>query len=191
MMTGRKHTPETKAKMSAMRKKYYENPINREKNSLINKGRKFGPEVRMKMSLAHKGKIPSLASRAKRSASLSGEKNHQWMGGLSFEPYCPKFNRDLRRRIRAFFGHKCILCGKTSEENKRELNCHHVEYNKAACCDGKPVHFAAICHKCHVRTNVERDRWEAMMHRIINEIYGGRSYFTKEEWIAQGDTWGK
>jgi hypothetical protein len=26
-------------------------------------------------------------------------------------------------------------------------------------------------------------RWEAMLHRIIDEIYDGRSYYTKEEML--------
>lgn len=114
-----------------------------------------------------------------------GEKASQWKGGLSFEPYCPKFNPDLKRRIRAFFDHRCIICGKTTEENgkrKQLMACHHVEYNKQACCDGKSVHFATLCVSCHTKTGNNRDRWEAMIHRILDEIYNGKSYFTKEEW---------
>jgi len=116
----------------------------------------------------------------------SGPKNPNWLGGISFEPYCPKFNNDLRRRIRSFFNYECVLCGKTAEENRsRQLSCHHVMYNKMSCCDGKPVHFAALCIFCHNKTNgnqENRERWESMLHRIIDEIYDGKSYFTKEEW---------
>ena len=114
----------------------------------------------------------------------SGPNSPRWLGGISFEPYCPKFNKDLKRRIRAFFEYSCITCGKSTEENRRALGCHHVEYSKTACCDGEPVHFAALCNRCHARTNNDRARWEAMLHRIIDEIYGGRSYYTKEEWEA-------
>lgn len=113
--------------------------------------------------------------------AMKGEKSHLWRGGVSFEPYCPKFNNDLKRRIRAFFEYRCVACGKTTEENGKKLCCHHVEYNKSACCDGKPVHFAALCGKHHSMTNRDRDRWEAMLHRIIDEIYDGKSYFMKDE----------
>jgi len=140
------------------------------------KGKMFGdrnpmkrPDVRAKVSKANMGK-------------RCGEKSSNWKGGISFEPYCPKFNADLKRRIRAFFDHRCIICGKTTEENGKRLNCHHVEYNKQACCDGKPVRFSTLCERCHGKTNFGRDGWEAMLHRIIDEIYDGRSYFTKEEW---------
>ena len=118
----------------------------------------------------------------------SGQRSPVWQGGTSFEPYCPKFNDDLRSRIRTFFDHRCMLCGKSTEENKRNLGCHHVEYNKLACCDGKPIHFTTLCNSCHAKTNRNRPRWEAMLHRIIDEIYDGRSYYTKEEYIKmRGD----
>ena len=51
-----------------------------------------------------------------------------------------------------------------------------------ACCHGKPIHFAALCHKCHSKTNYNREYWECILHRIIDEIYNGRSYYTKEEY---------
>lgn len=137
-------------------------------NSLIGNKYRLGkhhtPKMRKQLSLSH-----------------LGEKNSRWMGGISFEPYCPKFNNDLRRRIRAFFGYRCALCGEHESDLTRRLSCHHVEYNKDACCDGKPVRFAALCLRCHSRTNTDRARWEEMMHRVIEEIYDGRSYFTKEE----------
>lgn len=143
------------------------------------RGRKRTPEQIAKLSEAHKGKMHAPETKKKmsvmRKGRRCGEDNPFWHGGTSFEPYCPKFNKDMKRRIRAFFEHKCVLCGKTTEENGSNLSCHHVEYNKNACCDGKPVHFAALCHKCHSRTNVDRERWEAMIHRAIEEIYDGRS----------------
>lgn len=129
-----------------------------------------------------KGQHHSEETKQKLSAALSGEKCYLWKGGISFEPYCPKFNRDLKRRIRAFFEYRCMACGKSTDENGKQLSCHHVEYNKQACCDGKPVHFAALCIRCHMKTNNDRERWESMLHRIIDEIYGSRSYYTKDEY---------
>ena len=126
------------------------------------------PNTRKKLSESRMGKF-------------KGAENPNWRGGISFEPYCPKWTDDLKYRIRTFFDNTCMMCGKSRADQTRELTCHHVEYNKQACCDGKPVQFAALCNRCHTRTNYDRDRWEAMIHRVIDEIYGGRSYFTKEE----------
>jgi hypothetical protein len=115
-----------------------------------------------------------------------GENTVTWKGGISFEPYCPKFNNDLRRRVRIFFDNHCVMCGKSGEDNGIALSVHHIEYNKDGCCDGNPVHFAALCNKCHAKTSnfKDRQRWENMLHRLIDEVYGGRSYYTKEEWEA-------
>ncbi len=179
----------------------------KKKISLANTGHVPSEETRKKISEATSGsnnprygKTVTPEQRQKQSESMKkfyqehpealllhsecriGEKNYNWKGGISFEPYCPKFNQDLKERVRAFFDYECITCGKTTEENGKALSVHHVEYDKSACCDGEPVHFAAMCHRCHSKTNFDRERWEAMMHRIIDEIYDGRSYYTKEEY---------
>jgi hypothetical protein len=167
-------------------------PETRTKISIANKGKTQSCETRDKISKSHKGITHSKETKIKLSIINSGEGNPNfgktgensphWKGGISFEPYCPKWTRDLKRRIRAFFDHRCILCGKTTEKNGQDLSCHHVEYNKNACCDGKPVQFAALCRSCHSKTGFKRANWEFMIHRIIDEIYNNRSYFTKEEW---------
>ena len=110
------------------------------------------------------------------------ESNPNWKGGISFEPYCPKFNNNLKERVRSFFDYECVLCNKTTRENGEQLAVHHVEYDKQACCDGELVHFVALCRSCHSRTNNNRLVWEHIFHRIIDELYNGRSYYTKEEY---------
>ena len=195
--------PETGAKISARLRGRPVGPEWRKKLSVALTGHKTSDVARMKMSIAQKHRYATTdlkeilcrkgtkltqEHRDKISESERGEKNASWKGGVSFEPYCPKFNDDLRERIRAFFGYHCVCCGKPQTKNitksgkKFKLQCHHVEYNKQACCDGMPIHFAALCIRCHVRTNNDRPRWMNMFHRIIDEIYDGRSYFTKEEW---------
>jgi hypothetical protein len=172
-------TMETRAKLSASISKTTQTPEYRKKMSDIVKARYLNPDARLKTSIAVRKVMERPNNRA--NCMNFGEKNGRWEGGKSFEPYCPKWTQDLRRRIRAFFKYRCIICGKTTEENKELLSCHHVTYDKNACCDGKPVHFAALCRKCHIRTNSNRPRWEAIFHHIIDEIYDGHSYYTKKE----------
>lgn len=145
-------------------------------------GRPCSEETKKKIGISNTGKRASAITKMRLSESKRGDKNPHWDGGRSYEPYCPKWNPGMRRRIRAYFEYQCIFCSKTESENRRKLSCHHVEYNKMACCDGKPVQFAATCSRCHGRTGHDRERWEAMIHRIIDEIWNGRSYFTKDEW---------
>lgn len=178
--------PENAMKTSTGLKRYYEDhpEIIIKKSEFMKNRHKNYPEL-------NPMKIPEVAAKisaakkkwhSEHPGIFVGSNNPCWRGGTSFEPYCPKWNRDLQERIRAFFNYECIICGKPQSENGRALNCHHVEYNKQACCDGEPVHFAALCNSCHTRTNFNRDAWTYILHRIIDELYAGCSYFTKEEW---------
>jgi len=105
-----------------------------------------------------------------------------WKGGVSYGVYCQKFNADLRRRVRAFFGNKCFLCGKPQAENKRKLAVHHVNYNKAACCDSSKVMLVPLCEQCHGKTNKNRKYWEDYFETILREKYNYKCYYTKEEY---------
>lgn len=178
---GRKKSLDTRVKLSNARKGKPPSAACVEAAAIANRGKPKSLETRKKLSIARATQIITKETCRKISEANCGENNGRWLGGISFEPYCPKFNQDLRHRVRAFFEFRCVLCGKTTEENGRALHCHHVEYNKNACCDGKPVHFAALCGRCHIKTNIDRERWEAMLHRAIDEIWNGRSYYTKEE----------
>lgn len=202
---GKKRKPETIAKIAASRKGtkmsvdsnvkksialkgHIVSPETRAKISAANKGRVITPEWREKLVESHKGKHLSCDAKIKLSVINSGENNAQWKGGISFEPYCPKFNREFKKRVRAFFEHRCVCCGKHENECRRKLSVHHIEYNKQACCDNRIAQFVTLCDMHHSKTNGDRDRWESMLHRIIDEIYDGKSYYTKEEWRNVNET---
>ncbi len=150
-------------------------------------GRTHTPEAIQKIKDANIGIPRSLETRKNISLGHMGPKNHNWRGGISKQLYCEKWTPELRNRIRAFFNYECILCGKSQEENKCLLSCHHVEYDKNACCDNKIVHFAALCKSCHGKTSHNRERWKDILYKIIIEIYNDKSYYTKEEWTLIND----
>jgi len=105
-----------------------------------------------------------------------------WRGGVNNGIYCHKFNADLKRRVRAFFGNKCFLCGKPQEECGRLLSVHHVNYNKNACCDSSRVLLVPLCEGCHGKTNQDRERWEDYFETILREEYNYKCYYTKDEY---------
>jgi endogenous inhibitor of DNA gyrase (YacG/DUF329 family) len=136
------------------------------------------------------------------SKNLTGENNSNWTGGP--KDYCEKWSLEFRRRIRAFFDYKCEECGTPQNENL--LHCHHVYYDKKACCSvnengryfsnlgikdnphsfeiiGDPNKFIALCDNCHKKTSGKKNReyWARHFEEIINNYYLGKSYFTKEE----------
>lgn len=193
-MYGKHLSEESKKKMSESKKGTIVSEKTREILSINNSGsgnpmygRNHTEEAKKKISDANKGRLigelnPFFGKHHTEETKSIISAAH-WIDGRSYEPYCPKWTPELRERIRAFFGYECILCGKSENKNNRKLDCHHVEYDKQACCDGKEVHFAALCRSCHTKTNFDRERWENIIHRIIIEIYSDRSYFTKEEYL--------
>lgn len=96
-----------------------------------------------------------------------GETAPNWRGGISFEPYCHKFNNRKKEEIRDKYGRKCIICGKTEEENGRKLAIHHVDYDKMQGCDGKKWELVPLCASCHAKTNGDRDYWADYIRKIL------------------------
>jgi len=66
---------------------------------------------------------------------LKGERHPQWKGGISFAPYCQKFNEAFKESIREKFSHKCFICGKPENGHKHAV--HHIDYDKGSICNGK------------------------------------------------------
>ena len=108
------------------------------------------------------------------SENLSGENSPAWQGGLSFFPYCSKFNEAFKERIRDKFGRVCFLCGKTEEENSQKLSVHHVNYSKDCLCDDdKSCQFVPLCASGHGKTNFNREYWqEYIMAKLRSRIDG-------------------
>lgn len=99
-----------------------------------------------------------------------GENSPAWKGGKSFEPYCPKFNNELKERIRDSFGRRCIICGKSEAENQKRLAVHHVDYDKGQGCHGKSWKLVPLCSGCHTKTNNDRALWECRISEILQEL---------------------
>lgn len=100
-----------------------------------------------------------------------GINNGRWKGGLSFEPYCQKFNEAFKESVREKFGRVCFLCPKTEVENGNKLSVHHVNYDKDCLCNDSKCEFVPLCMSCHGKTNKNREYWEAeIMKRIESFI---------------------
>lgn len=107
----------------------------------------------------------------------SGKHHHAWKGGISFEPYCAKFNEEFKERVRNFFDRKCMLCGK--EEDGKKLSVHHVSYDKKVCCnEGIPM-FLPLCVSCHTKTNYNREYWEENLTNYVMIYFNGESFSSK------------
>ena len=130
---GHKHTEETKQKM--VDNKYA-------------LGYRHTLETKEKMSAVLKGKG-------------IGENNANWRGGISFEPYCHKFNNKFKESVRAEFGRECFICG--TPGNGRKLDVHHVNYDKSCLCSDIKCEFVPLCRSCHMKTNNNREHYENLI----------------------------
>lgn len=149
---GRKHSEEIKKKMSIAKKgKHYSTKTEFKKGDIPpNKGKKHSEESKQNMSAAHKGRH-------------LGEENPNWKGGISYEPYCSKFNKELREIIRERDGRTCQLCG--IKENGHRLSVHHIHYDKHNC----NPDLIALCIKCNGIVNFNREYWEEYFMNRLKE----------------------
>jgi hypothetical protein len=137
--------------------------------------------VREKLSLANMGKKHTQEQIEKIRAANSREKNYLWKGGVSFAPYCPKFNNEFKERVRGFFKYTCQVCGRVWKQGERRLSVHHVNYQKDSCCNENVIPlFVPVCAKCHLPTNNKRDYWESTFTELIMTKYGGQCYLPKQ-----------
>lgn len=179
---GKKATEETRKKISEAGKGREMSKATRKKLSDGNKGKIVSEETRRKISEANKGRKVSEETRKKMCAAsmgrkhteeslekMSGENCVHWKGGISFEPYCPKFTNKFKEMIREAFGRKCFLCNKTEADNGQNLSVHHVQYEKNCGCDDTlKCDYVPLCKSCHGKTNNKREYWEKIIILMLN-----------------------
>lgn len=110
--------------------------ISKEKISNKNKGRIFSKEHKEKISLNH--------------WDTSLDRNPNWRGGKSFEPYTIDWTVTLKRAIRERDKYICDIC------NEYGSFVHHIDYDKNNC---NPNNLITLCNSCHSKTNFNRDYW--------------------------------
>jgi hypothetical protein len=190
---GKHHSEETKLKMSLSAKGMLKSKEHRENisKSRMGKftgldnpfyGKKHSPETIEHLKLVHSLHVTTEATRIKQSFAHQGPKCHLWKGGISFEPYCVKFNNEFKERVRAFFNYQCVECG--TPQNGKKLGVHHVEFNKNTCCDNSKPLFVPLCPSCHTKSGFNRPYWVSHFTEMIDGYYSGKCYLTKEEMLG-------
>jgi len=111
--------------------------------------------------------IPNYCSKKCRGGGGIGDKNPNWKGGISSEPYCFKFSYKVKEEVRVRYNRKCIICGKSEIENGEKLCVHHVDYNKKQGCDDYEWKLVPLCRSCHTKTNGNRDYWEQYLKGLV------------------------
>lgn len=116
--------------------------------------------------------VGSLEYRIKLSCANQGILVKDWDGFTHEQKYCSLFNNKFKELIRNRFHNKCYLCNKSKEDNGRNLDVHHVNYDKSCLCQNT-CEFVPLCISCHAKTNKNRQYWEDL---IMCYLYPERYY---------------
>lgn len=148
------------------------------KNSKSNKGKHAG-ELN-----GFKGKHHTEVMRIKLSEShrnqFCGELNANWRGGSSLELYTREFNRQLKELIRDRDNYQCQRCGMPECESIRNLDVHHIDYNRKNCL---PSNLISLCRRCNLKVNGNREYWEQYFkEKLKKRISGTTAINAKSVW---------
>lgn len=155
-MSGKKHSEKTRKKMSEAHKG---NTHGFQKGYSFWQGKHHSEEHINKLAETHRGKHHSEEWKGKISKALRGEKNHQWKGGISFEPYPTDWIDSLKDSIRKRDNYTCQMCGVHQDELNgwyKKLDIHHIDYDKN---NLDPINLISLCRNCHSKTNTNRNYW--------------------------------
>lgn len=128
-------------------------------------GKHHTEESKKKMSEKNKGLIPWNKGKSNIYSTLTlflmskakiGNKSPAWKGGISFEPYSSRFNKQLKELIRNRDNYKCQKCGCPEVENIEKLSVHHIDYNKK---NSLPSNLISLCRRCNSIVNFNRIYW--------------------------------
>lgn len=123
--------------------------------------------------LGNKNPSKRLDVRKKISESLTGKyvgsKSPNWKGGLSFEPYCSKFNEKLKQQVRDQYDNCDFMSGlpdyicNVLNGKVWKLDVHHVDSNKMQGCDDHEWKLVPLSRSNHGRTHNNRPFWERLI----------------------------
>jgi len=146
--------PGVSAKISKSLSRYLKNnPRSGELNPFY--GKTHTDEFKIQMSKSKKGKWSyNIEQKQRQFENTPRGSNHpNWKGGISNEPYCINFNKDLKIKIKLLYSNKCFLCNASG----KSLDIHHIDYNKK---NSNITNLIPLCKKCHSKTNFNRKFWE-------------------------------
>lgn len=111
----------------------------------------------------HKLDCQCTSCKAKR-GEYKGKNAPNWRGGTGNLPYMFRFNEEFKTLIRERDNHTCQLCGRTKEEEGRNLCVHHIYYDRMNDCSSKDD-FITLCNSCNGKVNSNRKYWTEFLRK--------------------------
>ena len=125
-------------------------------------GRKHSEETKLKMREARL-KNPISAFKGRKRPDMRErfmqEKNPNWQGGKSFEPYTTDWTITLKRAIRERDNYICQKCSQYGN------SIHHIDYDKKNCNSNNLI---TLCRRCNTEVNFNRKYWTNYFQILCN-----------------------
>lgn len=110
-----------------------------------------------------------------------GNLSPHWLDGKSFEPYCPKFNKEFKNLVRLRDNFCCLNCGMSEQKQivliNKKLAVHHIDYNKKNTCLSN---CCTLCVSCNTMANKNRNEWTDYYQEKLTNLYNYQ-YENQEE----------
>ena len=101
--------------------------------------------------------------------NYKGKNHHNYIHGKGNTPYSLEFSNTLKYIIRERDNFICQCCGLKEKDHYRNLDVHHIDYNKDNC---NKNNLITTCNVCNLKANYNRDYWFAYYSYIMeNYIY--------------------
>ena len=84
---------------------------------------------------------------------------------LNKRPSQVKLYKKLKEEVRERDNQTCQICGKSKIENGKNLDVHHIDYNKE---NINIDNLIALCASCHVKTNSNREIWQKELSKKLH-----------------------
>lgn len=97
---------------------------------------------------------------------ILGDKNPNWKGGASFEKYSIGFNDILKRKVRMRDGFFCQYCWTPEEILGKNMDSHHIDYDKN---HNIKNNLISLCPICHGKMHYNRIYWQSFWKNKILE----------------------
>ena len=190
--TGKKASDETKAKLSQYNKDHPEVGDRLRKLAEDRVGKPLSEETRKKIGEASKGHTLSADARNRISIAQTGENNSMfgkvgdqhpnWKGGISYFPYCFKFNEKRKKAVREYFNNLCICTGEP--QYNQALSVHHIDHDKEQGCNGKPFNLVPMCIEHHTKEQYNQEEYKSYINKTLREgfkwgIWNEQEYIEK------------
>ena len=107
---------------------------------------------------------------------MAGAGNGRYVHGEALRKYPPGWTRTHKAQIRARDGQSCQCCGRGREPH-RDLDVHHIDYDKA---NLDPSNLITLCRFCHGKMHDNkrsRAAWKRKLSALLRES-GEKTLFT-------------